>query len=293
MRINSFLNTKFVTQAGIFICRILSPSAAKPLINGIARYICRQKSMSIVKALKSNIQVVLQVDSTDPLIDHYVYQIMRNQIAGLYDFYHHIQDPAGVLKKVWLSDRFQGILDAQKTADKGLLLLIPHMGNFDFAGRGLALRGYQLTILSYPNPPSGYVWQNKLREEVGMEVVPMSIQALRVAGQRLQENKIVLTGVDRPLEKSNYPIRFFGKSTFLPVTPARLALKYDANVAICASIAQKDGTYCIDSSEVFRMERNPNLAQELVINMESILSRVEPFIKNHLDQWSMFYPVWE
>ncbi|MCY0726124.1 hypothetical protein OVW19_30760, partial [Klebsiella pneumoniae] len=74
----------------------------------------------------------------------------------------------------------------------GTLMVGPHITNFDMVGRALALRGMNMQILSYPQPPGGYSFQNQLRELPGVRVTPMSIQALRKASETLRAGHTVL-----------------------------------------------------------------------------------------------------
>ncbi len=292
MKTRSFINSKFATQAGSFLCRVLKPHIASPIIRFISRFITSQKSMGIVQSLRSNLSVVLNTSENDPQIEPYILSIMENQIHGLYDLFRNLDKPQVLISKLTISDSFRQLINEQKTANQGLLILMPHMGNFDLTGRSLAMQGVDLTILSYPDPPSGYIWQNKLREEAGLEVIPLSIPALRTVGQRLEENKIVVTGVDRPLDTTNYPVPFFGKLSKIPVTPVRLAIKHKAKVAVCASIADLKGSYTVIGSEKLDLTPRSNLAHELIDNMALILSKVEPLIQTYLNQWSMFYKIW-
>ncbi len=182
----------------------------------------------------------------------------------MYDLYHHIHRLDKIKAKVSFSPQLVELLKTHANSQRGMLILIPHLSNFDLAGAALALGGVKFSTLSYPQPPSGYRKQNKFRLDMGIEVLPISLSNLTIAGERLKSGKIVITGIDRPMEKSNYIPRFFNHCAMLPVTPIRLALKQQALVSVCACISQKDGKYVIHATEPIE-EAYPKSHQELIL----------------------------
>jgi KDO2-lipid IV(A) lauroyltransferase len=210
----------------------------------------------------------------------------------MYDLYHNIYRHDRIRQKVTFSTELMTLLQKHKLSGQGLLIAAPHLSSIDLAGISLALGGVEFSIISYPQPPSGYRLHNKIRQDVGIEVLPASFNNLRIAGERLQEGKIVITGIDRPMQESNYIPDFFGHPAKVPVTPVRLALKHNAMVAVCACISSLKGRYEIAATEQIPLVRHPNLSSELTINTERILQEVEQLIRAHPEQWAMFYPVW-
>ncbi len=168
------------------------------------------------------------------------------------------------------------------------------MSNFDLIGRAVVLRGLPLHILSYPQPNGGYRWQNELRQLPNMLVTPMSIEALRQASDTLRANRVVITGVDRPLPNpdAKYRPRFFGLPSAMPVFHVRLALKHNLPVIVLSGHRQKNGRYCLWASEPIWMKRSTDLIEETVTNAEKVLTVIADFIRKYPQQWAMFYPVW-
>jgi KDO2-lipid IV(A) lauroyltransferase len=185
-------------------------------------------------------------------------------------------------------------IENSKQKGEGLIIVLPHLANFDLVGHAAVLNGVNLHVLSYPQPPGGYRWQNKLRQLQGLKITPMSIEALRMASDTLRAGGIVTTGIDRPLkgEDAKYKARFFGLCTVLPVFHIRLALKHDVPIAVIGGCRKPDGKYCVWASEPIRMQRMDDIIQETVVNAEAILEISARDIRQSPDQWAMYYPVW-
>lgn len=189
---------------------------------------------------------------------------------------------------------FVNLFDRENSKGKGLMLVLPHMVNFDLIGIAAALNGFKLHALSYPSPRGDYQWQNKLRMVDGLMITPMSVEALRLVSQTLSSGGVVVTGIERPLNVNpgKYPLRFFGKKAFLPVLHIRLALKHNVPLSVIGGRRTETGKYRVWASEPIHMKRNHDLIQETIKNAEAILDIAEENIRQVPDQWAMYYPVW-
>ena len=112
-----------------------------------------------------------------------------------YDLYHNLDNHQATLDRMVLSPKLIGILNSRRNGTEGTLILAPHLSNFDLAGRAMALNGFDIQVLSYPQPHGGYQWQNRLRKEVGIDVSPMSTESLRRAKARLLAGGLVISGL--------------------------------------------------------------------------------------------------
>ncbi len=171
-------------------------------------------------------------------------------------------------------------------------MVVPHLTNIDLVGHAAALAGMRFQVLSYPDPPASYQATNRLRSASGIEVTPMSIEALRKATKRLKAHGFVLTGVDRPIGDDKYRPLFFGRPASLPVGHVRLALNTNVPVVVITGRLQSSGRYRVWASEPIWMQPDEDLQAEIVTNAERILSYIEQEIRQAPEQWTMFYPVW-
>ena len=171
-------------------------------------------------------------------------------------------------------------------------MLAPHLSNFDLAGRAIALNGYSIQALSYPQPGGGYQWQNKMRKDVGIDITPMSTESMRSAKKRLRDGGGVITGLERPLPETNYYPEFFGHPAPVPVSYVRMALQTNSAILDVACVGTPLKDYRLECSDLIYMKPYDNRQEEIERNAERVLKEAEKFIRAYPTQWSMFYPVW-
>jgi KDO2-lipid IV(A) lauroyltransferase len=171
-------------------------------------------------------------------------------------------------------------------------MVAPHLSNFDFGGRAMILHGFDVQVLSYPQPHGGYQWQNKLREDIGMNITPMTTESLRAAKARLKNGGGIVTGLDRPLEHTNYHPRFFGFPAPVPTSYVRMALQTRSAVMVIACIGLPEKDYRVECSDLVYMEPHEDPVREIEMNAEKVLKEAEKFIRTYPSQWAMFYPIW-
>ncbi len=221
-------------------------------------------------------------------------KVYQNQGRALYDFYHNLDRPSEINKLVSLSPDFQKMMNECMSGElkQGTMMLMPHLSGFNLGGLYLAQLGFKFLTLAIPNPNRGYAWQNKLRNDRGMEVRPMDIESMQLARKRLQNGGTVLTGIDRPVEQGGYNPLFFGKPASLPVAYVKLALKTGARVFGIGFRTLRDHSSVVDVSPQIELEPRKDAHEELTINAQKILKVIEEFIRVDPSEWMMFLPVW-
>ena len=112
---------------------------------------------------------------------------------------------------------------------RGVILALPHLGGWEWAGRWLADQGHRTTVIvEQLEPPELFDWFVRLRSDLGMTVVPLGPDAGRAVLKALADNEIVCLLCDRDIQGGGIEVEFFGERTTLPAGPAMLALRADA-----------------------------------------------------------------
>lgn len=294
MSMQDFFNGRFGVSLGLFLSRILPPKAAYPFIQFLTGLVARQENSKIIQAIRANQSVISGGSLSNQQLAQRAHLVLQNTGRSLYDFNHNLNNPQRVLELVEFDPSFEQWFEYSRVKKQPLIWVAPHLSNFDLMARALNLRGAQFQVLSFPKPSAAYRMQNKLRTLPGIEVTPMSIQALRQASATLRANGTVITGVDRPLpdHEAKYQPVFFGYPASLPVFHIRLALKHNLPIQVITGCRKPDGITRIMASDPIPMLRHPDLHQETVQNAETVLSIIEHFIRLAPEQWAMFYPVW-
>lgn len=118
-------------------------------------------------------------------------------------------------------------LDAAIAAGKGVVLALPHSGNWDVAGLWLVAHGQPFTTVAERlKPESLYDKFVAYRESLGMEVLPLTggeRPSVDILMERLRAGRVVCLVADRDLSRSGIEVTFFGEKTRMPAGPALLA----------------------------------------------------------------------
>lgn len=246
---------------------------------------------AVVQALRLNQWLINDGKLTPQQLKQRVKLVYQHQAKALYETYHYMYRRDRINDLVSFTPKFKKLIDEQPHSNRGLIMLLPHMCGFDLGGFALGNYGFKFLTLSYPNPPSGYQWQNKIRQEHGLDVMPFSPSALRAAIERLENRGAVLTGLDRPNPESGYRPSFFGRPAALPVSYVRMALKTKAAVRV-VGVEPQERKYVIDVSDEIPMIPSNDGHAEVIENAERVLKEAEVFIRRNSTYWAMFYPVW-
>jgi lauroyl/myristoyl acyltransferase len=293
MMLQNFINSRAGMALGLALSR-MPPRAGYKVAQVLGRQIAAIKSNPMVRNVRANQWVIHDECLTVRELDEAVVATFQSAVRSLYEFWHFFRDERAVKNMVEFDSSFTACFEHSRQTHTGLLMIVPHLSNFDMVGRAAVLNGFPLHILSYPQPPGGYRWQNDLRAMPGLNVTPLNIGALREASVTLRSGGTVVTGGDRPLPEleSKYRLRFFGRAANLPVFYVRLALKHHLPIVVTGGLRKPDGRYFVWASDPIPMIPHPDLVQETVQNAESVLAVVADFIQKGKDQWAMFYPVW-
>jgi phosphatidylinositol dimannoside acyltransferase len=120
---------------------------------------------------------------------------------------------------------YEHIIRAQERGS-GVILALPHVGGWEFAGAWLASQGRPPTVVVEPvEPPELLEWFASTRRALGMTVVELGPEAGNAVLRALRRNEPVCLLCDRDLTGDGVEVEFFGERTTLPAGPATLALR--------------------------------------------------------------------
>ena len=292
MSMQSIINSPLGIGIVLGIGKIIPPKSGFKLADAVADYIVSKPESDIVRAVRANQWVITGEKLSKKELDQQTEKTFCQIARCIYDLYHNFNNYQAILDRVTLTPKLIEFLHGRAKGSEGTILLGPHLSNFDFAGRALALHGLKPQVLSYPQPKSSYRWQNKLRREIGLDITPMSTENMRRAKSLLKAGGFVVTGLERPLAKTNYYPRFFGRPAPVPTSYVRMAMQTNSVVAILACSGTPEDNYIIDCSEAVHMKPYDDAIEEIERNAEKVLSLAEGYIQEHPTQWAMSYPVW-
>ncbi|TDB98431.1 phosphatidylinositol mannoside acyltransferase [Actinomadura sp. 7K534] len=178
-------------------------------------------------------------------------------------------------------------------AGRGVILALPHMGNYEHAGAWLVHRGYPFTTVAERlKPESLFDRFVEFREGLGMEVLAhKGASAYGRMAQRLRAGRPVCLVVDRDLTESGIDVEFFGATARMPAVSAALALQTGA--ALIPVTLWYEGEYWAARVHEEIPVPGEGGRQEKIQAMTQELARVfEAGIAAHPEDWHMLQKVW-
>ena len=286
--VNSSLSLRLVS----LLAQLFSPRLGYQIAYGLAEQIARRSNSDLVQAIRANQWVVNGEVLKGDALDRLVHKTLRNAARSLFDLYHYSHDFEATRRLIVFDASFDVIAQRPEFAERGLLIAGLHLSSFDLVLQWLSRDGLRPLVLTIPEPTRGRRMEYEIRKRTGMNLVAASVGALRQAVKYLQQGGMVLTGIDRPIEKPEVSPRFFGRPAALPTHHIFLAIKAHVPIVITVAYLQEDGKYHVFTSDLIEMDSCPNPKEVLLQNAEKVLAIAERFIRRAPQQWSVPLPVW-
>lgn len=174
-------------------------------------------------------------------------------------------------------------------AGKGAIMALPHIGNWEVAGRVNAPVGAWLVAVAekLPNPRLAE-WFIAVRKTMGIDVFLADGSPRLVADLEgvLAANGAVALVTDRDLTRRGAKVEFFGETTRLPVGAVTLSLRTGAPILPAASYFQKGRGHRVV------MKPPIDVGGDLDVGMKNLVAALEELIRADPEQWHMVQANW-
>ena len=193
--------------------------------------------------------------------------------------------------------RYEGFghIEGGLAAGRGVVLALPHLGGWEWAGTDLAQRGFEISVVvERLEDPEVFEWFSDFRRKLGMQIIPTGPDAARRCSRALSDNHVLCLLCDRVVGGSAaVEVDFFGEATELPVGPAMLALRSDAPllpVGVYFGHARNDHLALIRRA----VEAPPpgRLRSRVGIMTQALATEFEALIRREPTQWHLLQPNW-
>lgn len=212
--------------AGWRVVRWLPERTAYKLAYSVSDLLVRRNGKSI-KRLRSNLSRT-QPGMTTLNLDLLVIEAMRSYMRYWCDTFR-LPDwsKQRILETVTVTNEHL-LIDAIE-AGTGVVVAVPHAGNWDHAGAYFCAKGIRLvTVAERLKPEKLFLKFLAYRQAMGMEVLPLDGRVLNTLEERLNQGALVALVSDRDLSRSGIEVDFFGGPARMPAGPALLALRTKA-----------------------------------------------------------------
>ena len=176
----------------------------------------------------------------------------------------------------------------------GVILALPHLGGWEWAGRWIADCGWPITVIVEPlEPPELFEWFADYRRSLGMNVVPLGPGAASAAIKAVKGNGVLCLLSDRDIGGGGVEVEFFGERTTLPAGPATLALRTGAPVLPTAVYFRPNGGHLGKVGAPLDTRRGGgSMSEDISRITQELAYRLEELIRADPEQWHLLQPNW-
>ncbi len=193
--------------------------------------------------------------------------------------------------------RWQGweIYQAAEARRKGVLLVTPHLGNWEIGGAYLPRKGFKLLVLTQPEPDPGLTeLRQASRARWGVETIVVGEDAFAFVEivKRLQDGATVALLMDRPARGTAVTVNLFGRPFSASIAAAELARAAGCAILPVCIVRTAEGYEGEIQPEIpYDRAKIGNRAARIQLT-QKIMSVFEPLIRQYVTQWYHFVPIW-
>lgn len=188
-------------------------------------------------------------------------------------------------------DRILGGLDA----GRGVILALPHLGGWEWAGTHLAQYGLTMNVVVEPLEPADvFEWFVSFRESLGMKVIPLGPQAGPRSAAALADNGVLCLLCDRVVAgAAGVEVEFFGERTWLPGGPVTLALRTGAALLPVGVFFEGPSRGHLGVIRPpLKLERSARLRDDVTAGTQMLAAELELLVRRSPEQWHLMQPNW-
>jgi KDO2-lipid IV(A) lauroyltransferase len=218
--------------AGWAVVRGMPEPLARRQFDALADTVWARHGKGVAR-LESNLRRVLGSGASDRQVRKVTHLGVRSYFRYWCEVFQLPRmKPADIIGRMHCEDEWR-LRDAV-AAGRGMILVLPHMGNWDHAGAWLAGTGVPFTTVAERlEPESLFARFVEFRESLGMEVIPLTggeRPPYAVLADRLRAGGTLCLLGDRDLTATGVEVKFFGSAARMPAGPASLA--HDTGAAL-------------------------------------------------------------
>ena len=257
---------------------------------------CWRKRIKGVRQLEANLSRVLDSSPQDEKIRDLSRQAMRAYMRYYYETFLIARWSKGKINARVRAENVEPVIEALKSG--GVILTLPHSGNWDLAGAWAALNlGKVASVAERLEPEMIFKKFLLIRSKLGMNIFPLTGEAgvYEFLRSQIRAGSLVPLLGDRDVAKNGMGNTFFGHRASLPIGAAVLALDTQRPLFTCSTWYDGDQLVITFDEQVPMPTEIANgrerLRQAQQISAE-LATRFESHIKAHSADWHMLQAVW-
>lgn len=176
-------------------------------------------------------------------------------------------------------------------SNKGVVIALPHSGNWDHAGAYFCSIGIPLvTVAERLKPEALFQKFLEYRNSMGFEVLSLDSRSFVTLMKRAREKRLIALVADRDLSRAGVDVDFFGYPSRMPAGPALLAVKTGIPLVVAHVSYTSTGIH-INFTEVSVPETGDE-SEKVSKVVQACADLFARGIAEHPEDWHMLQRIW-
>lgn len=271
------------------LIRLMPEKSAYRLGDWISRYALSRDGRR-VKRLRENLRIVMGNPSGAQL-EKMLDLAMRSNLRYWIDTFRFPNWSAERMRST-VKVHNRALFDDLMGQGRGLIVALPHAGNWDHAGAFFCAEGFPLvTVAEHLKPERLFRKFLAYREAMGMEVLDLDGKVIGQLEARLREGRLIALVSDRDLSASGVIVDFFERKAKFPPGPARLAITTGAPLITAYVSYTEEGIHVDFSEPINTVNRSGSIEQQVAAITQEIAENFERGIRSCPQDWHMLQRV--
>lgn len=286
------MNKDFLSSLPYFmgwrLVRALPEKSAYAIFESIGKIVLSRNGAQM-KRLRSNLQRVLPGNGPDAMD-----QLMREAVSSSMRYWcdtFRCSDWSKSRISTTVTATREELLSVPMKDGRGVVVALPHAGNWDHAGFYFCGMGFPLvTVAERVKPEALFNKFLEYRQNMGMEVLALDGRSMGTLMQRAREGGLIALVSDRDLSRSGVDVDFFGHPARMPAGAALLAIRTGIPLITAFVSYTNTGIHIeFNSVEIPSQGTEAERVRKVVQNCADLFAKG---IAKHPQDWHMLQRIW-
>ena len=282
----------FLFSFGWLVLKYLPEHLGRNLFKLIANWVFSKNGRS-VQQLRANLKQVTKL--SDKYLEDLTYKAVQSYFKYWYEaFVIHTWSKKKINSKFIMLNKER--LEQYLQTEERIVLVLPHMGNWDAAALWFTSNYQPLTTVAEKlKPQSLFEKFVRFRTALGVEVLALArgggtYQTLK---ERVREKVIIALLADRDLSASGIKVTYFGKTTSMPAGPATLAWEENAKLIPISIFNSEEDLIHAEVGEIISIDRALDREEAIAQLTQKVAEVFEKMVSAHPADWHLMQKVWQ
>jgi len=270
------------------LVRALPEKIAYSLFESIGKIVLSRNGAQI-KRLRSNLQRVVPASGTAEMD-----QLMRSAVSSNMRYWcDTFRSPDWSKSRIstTVTVTRENLLTDPMKDGRGVVVALPHAGNWDHAGSYFCGMGFPLvTVAERVKPEALFNKFLEYRQNMGMEVLALDGRSMATLMQRARDGALIALVSDRDLSRSGVDVTFFEYPARMPAGAALLAIRTGIPL-ITAFVSYTNTGIHIEFNSVAIPSDGPESDRVSQV-VQECANQFANGIAKHPQDWHMLQRIW-